>query len=270
MAARRSKKSIVESDDSDESTMSNSNHSEENVTAETQKTDENRSQNTTKSQENNKKGATKKAEPGKKTRKLPPKISSEDCENMLQNFLVTKSRPYLHNELLLTFKTEATKNDIIAALTSLVEKGVLMKKEFGKTVLYLATKQVSNIPQEEIDNLKAESKTITQANNDLKEEIEQLKSELKTLCEHPINKDLKSLVEEKKTEIQENKDRIKDLSTGKVKVSKEEMVAIEKELGKLKKLSKERKLIFKTIVDAILDNSGMKKAELYEAAGIEE
>lgn len=272
MAAKRKRKSIEESDPSDEKTDETETTSEDEECSrkDDPKDKENKSQNSGKSQENKTKRPSKKSEPEKKIKKVAQKITAEECEVMIQNFLVTKIRPYLHTELILTFKNEASKADVTTALASLTEKGILMKKEFGKTVLYLATKQVSNMPQEEIDCINKECEELINTNKGIKEEIQQMKNELKILCEYPKDDELIKLTESKKKEATENIARMDDLSSGKIKISKEEMVKLEKELCKLKKMRKERMTAFKEIVNVMMDNTGMKKSELYEEVGIDD
>ncbi|KAM0675021.1 hypothetical protein GVAV_001360 [Gurleya vavrai] len=100
--------------------------------------------------------------------------------------------------------------------------------------------------------------------------VKQKKEELNKLCEYANNDELRNLIEKKENEIEENKKRIEDLSGGKIKVEKSDMDKIDNESGKYRKILKERKAAYKNIMEVMLENSGMKRAELLEEMGIEE
>ncbi|EJW03110.1 hypothetical protein EDEG_02518 [Edhazardia aedis USNM 41457] len=81
------------------------------------------------------------------------KKSPEELAKIVHDFMKTKSRPYPISELVLIFKDDATKPTILAACDDLAEKNILIKKENGKSVLYLINKAASNISDDEIKSL---------------------------------------------------------------------------------------------------------------------
>ncbi|KAM0686188.1 PSMC3 interacting protein [Conglomerata obtusa] len=189
---------------------------------------------------------------------------------LLLDFLLSKTRPYPLTELLLTFKKEGVKQDIMNALNDLAQEGSLIKKEYGKAILYLGFKQQSNMSEEEINVLKNDVSEINKKCNAVKVEVKKVKDEMSKLCEYPKNDEMKKIIKTKLEEVEKNKQRIEDLSGGKLKVEKTDMEKVDKELNKYRKILKERKEIHKNIFDVMLDNSGMKKDELMEEMGLED
>lgn len=196
--------------------------------------------------------------------------NSANIEKTIEEFLLSKSRPYPLSELLITFKKNGTKADIIKGLDTLSNNGILIKKEFGKTIMYLGSKEPSNLCDTEIDALKEELKDRETVLNKLKGEVVEIKNEISEVCKYPRNEEIVKILKSKTKEAMENKKRTADLTAGTIKISKEEMDKISKELNKFKKIYKERVMIFKNIFETLQENSGMKKAELMEEIGLED
>lgn len=190
--------------------------------------------------------------------------------NILTTFLSTKPRPYPLSELLTTFKKAGTKADITKTLDNLASKNVLIKKEFNKTILFLGSKEVSNYSEMEIENLKEDLKQKNIIYDEKKDNLKTLKSDINNMCKYPTNTNIIKLVKEKTKEAMENKKRLEDLVGGTVKVSKDDMDNVNKELGKYKKMYRQRMAIFKNIFETVLENVGMRKGELMEEMGLEE
>lgn len=213
-----------------------------------------------------------KKEENVKAVKAKPTSSSNGNKNIkhvLKEFLLSKVRPYPLTELITTFKKGGTKQEITNALNELAEKKVLIKKEYGKTVMFLGSKQPSNLSDEEIDELQKKCDKLKAENDKYKEEIKKYKEKYNELCTHGTNEEIEDKIKIITNEIEENRNRISDLSGGKVKIEKKDMEAVDKELNKVKKILKERKEIYKNILDCMIDNSGMKKSELLEEVGID-
>lgn len=213
----------------------------------------------------------KTSKPNTKATKAKSSITTtSQLKKTISDFLLSKSRPYPLTELLITFKKEGTKADIIKVLDNLSSENVLIRKEFKKAVLYLCSREPSNINEDELVSLKEDLLKKTESLNEVKRRKELLKGELAELCKYPTNDEMIKIVKMKTKEAIENKKRLEDLTAGNIKVSKTEMEAINKELGKYRKVLKERKSIFKNIFDTLLEKADIKKNDLMEEVGLEE
>ncbi|EJW03111.1 hypothetical protein EDEG_02519 [Edhazardia aedis USNM 41457] len=111
---------------------------------------------------------------------------------------------------------------------------------------------------------------MSKTNQELKTRIATLTAELKLLCEYPTNSELIKKIGELTAVVKENSERYDALTGGKIKVDKNAMTKVDKELLKLKKINKERNDAFKSIFEMLLENLNMKKDELKEEIGLED
>lgn len=156
------------------------------------------------------------------------------------------------------------------ALASLLAKGTVTKKEYGKINIFLLSQSTIQLPDEaekqnvdnEIKDLNAQVQALDDQINQLNMHVAELRS-VRTLSE--------AIAENNKLEeeIAVKEEKLSKLGDSSNLLTKEEKLEVETSYFKYLSAWKQRKKIVKNIADIICESSGMKTKEFFSEVEIE-
>lgn len=156
------------------------------------------------------------------------------------------------------------------ALASLLAKGTVTKKEYGKINIFLLAQSTILLPDTaEMETVDAEVKDLTAKIHSLDEELAGLNSHV---AELQSVRTLSEAIEENKkidAEIAAKEAKLAMLGDGSALLTKEQKFEVESAYYQLLTAWKKRKKIVKNISDVIGESSGMKTQDFYEEVGVE-
>lgn len=167
-------------------------------------------------------------------------------------------------------KNGVKKTAVERSLASLVEKGLVKKKEYGKAKIFILAQDKIELPDpeevtrldEELKSMLAEVSDLTERNDNLQSTVNMLKSQY-TLEQAKVQ-------DEKLTNVLAEKDAKRaDLGDGSKLMTTEDKLKLEKDYYNVRALWKKYKRIVTDIVNQIGEATGKKNSELFEDMGIE-
>lgn len=156
------------------------------------------------------------------------------------------------------------------ALASLVSQGVIHKKEYGKSNIFIIAQDKLELPDaEETAALDEEVKQLTARTAELDEALGALRSRVAQLGATLSLEEAKTELERLTYVAKEKEEKLERLGDGSALLSKEDKLRVETKYFAMLSAWKARKKMVKNIADTIGESSGMKPAELYEKFGVE-
>lgn len=156
------------------------------------------------------------------------------------------------------------------ALASLVAQGVIQKKEYGKSNIFIISQDKLDLPDAEATAaLDEEVKQLTARTTELDEVIGGLRSRVAQLGVTLSLDEAKEELERVTGVAKKNEEKLERLGDGSSLLSKEDKLRVETKYFAMLSAWKTRKKMVKNIADTIGESSGMKPAEFYEEVGVE-
>jgi hypothetical protein len=156
------------------------------------------------------------------------------------------------------------------ALASLVSQGVVHKKEYGKSNIFILSQ--SNLELPDADATAAvdeEIKTLTARTAELDEAIGGLRVRSSELSSILSLDDARAEMERLSAVVSEKEAKLARLGDGSSLLTKEDKLKVETKYFGLLSAWKSRKKLVKNIADIVGESSGMKTKEFYEKVGVE-
>ncbi|KAF0552904.1 putative hop2 protein [Gigaspora margarita] len=206
----------------------------------------------------------------KQKKSLAVKDDNALAEQKVLDYLRKQNRPYSATDISNNLHGAVTKVIAQKVLTSLVDKGEVVCKPYGKQSVYVISQEQFESPSpDELNNMDVEIEDLKKEVNDYKERNKQLQSALSgltnSLTNEQIEEKLKTLAEKNNR----NEERLQELKSGTKSVSVEDKNRIEALYAKNRKLWRQRKRMFDEILAQIADATEKKTRELTEDLGIE-
>lgn len=162
------------------------------------------------------------------------------------------------------------KTAVERSLASLVEKGSVSKKEYGKAKIFILRQDKIDLPDpEEVSRLDAEVNTLTAELTDVTERNENLQSALTALKQEYTLDQAKARDGHLADELARKEEKRSTLGDGSKLMTKEDKLKLENDYYNIRALWKKYMRIVTEIVNQIGEAMGKKNSELFEDMGIE-
>lgn len=162
------------------------------------------------------------------------------------------------------------KTAVERSLASLVEKGLVKKKEYGKAKIFILSQDKIELPDpEEVTRLDEELKSMVAEVSDLTERNDNLQSTVNMLRSQYTLEQAKVQDEKLTDDLAEKDAKRADLGDGSKLMTTEDKLKLEKDYYNVRALWKKYKRIVTDIVNQIGEATGKKNSELFEDMGIE-
>lgn len=210
-----------------------------------------------------KKGGTK-----AKVVKIPP----AEEEAIVLAFMVRSNRPWSASNVVDSLQREGIKKAAAErALASLVSKGSLHRKEYGRANIFIVSQEGIDLPDaDEAAAVDDEIKALTAASAEADERIAALRARSAQLGGTLSVEEATAEVARLDEVIEEKKARREVCGDASNLMSKEDKLKAEAAYFLYLSAWKKRKKMVKNIADAIGESSGMKPSEFYEKVGVED
>lgn len=167
-------------------------------------------------------------------------------------------------------KDKVKKTAVERSLASLVAKGTVRKKEYGKTKLFLLSQKNIELPdEEETKAIEDELKTLTAELQSVTAEVADFRSQEAALRAKLTVDEATKQCEDLEKEMEEKQAKLALLGDPSKLPTKEDKLEVEKEYFRMRMAWKKRKRIVKNIVDQVSEAMNKKPKELAEMIGIE-
>lgn len=167
-------------------------------------------------------------------------------------------------------KQGVKKTAVERALATLVEKGQVNKKEYGKAKVFLLAQDSLELPNAE--DIATLDKQILDLNGELEQYNQRILSkreQVSTLKSQYTLVDAKKRINFLESEVASKTSKRSKLGDGSTLFSKEDKLAIDKAYYDLRLLWKKYRGLVTTILDQISEGTGKRKGELHEEIGVE-
>lgn len=162
------------------------------------------------------------------------------------------------------------KTAVERALATLVEKGQVIKKEYGKAKIFLLAQDKLDQPNtEDIASSDAKIRELTSEYEQCSQNLSSKREKVASLKSQYTLQDAKKRVESLEDELASKTAKRAQLGDGSMLMSKEEKLAIDKSYFDLRSLWKKYKALAASVLDQISEGTGKRKEELREEIGIE-
>jgi predicted RNase H-like nuclease (RuvC/YqgF family) len=156
------------------------------------------------------------------------------------------------------------------SLASLMAKGTVNRKEYGKINVFILAQDKLDLPDpDEIARVDAEIKELTEQIRVYDSELDELRGQVVQLQTVRTVEEARAEIERLDKELAAKEEKLGKLGDGSNLLSKDEKVKVELEYFKLLTAWKKRKRLVRNIADTVGESSGMKPAEFYEKVGVE-
>lgn len=167
-------------------------------------------------------------------------------------------------------KQGVKKTAVERALATLVEKGQVNKKEYGKAKVFLLAQDKLELPNAE--DIASLDQQLLDLNGELEQQNQRIASKREkvfSLKSQYTLEDAKKRIEFLESEVTLKTSKRSKLGDGSMLFSKEDKLAIDKSYYDLRLLWKKYRGLVNSILDQISEGTGKKKGELNEEIGIE-
>lgn len=182
-----------------------------------------------------------------------------------------KNRPFSVQNIVDALQKDSVKKTATErALASLVQKGTVSKKEYGKVKLFILAQDKLELPDpDEISRVEDEVKFLTAKLCTLDENVAMLKAKAAHLSSQLTLNEAIQKFHDLDSEVAKKEEKLKTLGDGTKLMTKEGKAEVERSYFRSRTAWKKQKRIVKNIIDQIGEASGKKAAELYEEIGID-
>ncbi|KAI6008667.1 TBPIP-domain-containing protein [Pisolithus marmoratus] len=198
-------------------------------------------------------------------------LKGQEAEDAVLQYMKKMNRPFGAVDISANLKGAVPKSLTVKILVSLAEKGEIMQKTYGKTNFYVVNQaKVETLPQEELQALEAECKSVEDDNAALSAQVKQLIAELAKLKSTPTDSEIGEKLAEAEVTTQRLLESLAPLRTGKPMTSAEDMARIDADWVQWRSEWVRRRKIFNTFWQIATDAlSPQDAATLAEDLGIE-
>jgi hypothetical protein len=167
-------------------------------------------------------------------------------------------------------KSGVKKTGAERALASLVAKGIVSKKEYGKMSIFILAQDKLELPDQDAMNLvDSEIKDLTCRIKVLDENISISRDQVGRLQSIRTLDEARDELERLETEISKKEMKLSKLGDGSNLIGEDEKLILEIAYFSVLSAWKKRKNMVRNVADVIGESSGMKKAAFYAEIGIE-
>lgn len=167
-------------------------------------------------------------------------------------------------------KENVKKAAVERSLASLVEKGTVTKKEYGKAKIFILAQDKLELPDpEEVTALEHEMQTLTTQLDEISQRVKLKHEKANALRQQYTLDDAMERDESLRQELQRKESKLKCLGDGSKLITKEDKAKIELNYYNLRSLWKKYKRTVTEITNQIGEAMGKKNAVLIEEIGIE-
>lgn len=167
-------------------------------------------------------------------------------------------------------KNGVKKTAVERSLASLVEKGTVSKKEYGKAKIFILAQDKIELPDpEEVKQLDEEIKSLTDDLSQATERVNAHRTKLSALKKEYTLEEAKARNAQLAAELTEKDAKRNALGDGSKLTSKEDKLKLEQNYYDTKLLWKRYKRIVKDIAGHIGEATGKKNSELFEDMAVE-
>lgn len=184
---------------------------------------------------------------------------------------IQENRPFSVQNIVDALQRSGVKKTAVErSLASLVSKGTITKKEYGKAKIFIVS-QVSFVPPDadELRHLDEQLADTTARLATLQERVGEMEAVLADLKQQLTFAEATARSELLADEMRAKEAKLDTLGDGSTLVTKEEKVRWEMEYYKVRNLWKKYKSLITDITDQISEATGQKPSELHEQMGIE-
>jgi 26S proteasome regulatory subunit, ATPase 3, interacting protein len=190
-----------------------------------------------------------------------------DAQKQVFQMMHRCNRPTAKSEIAASFKGVLGGAAIQAALDALEESGKITAKVYGKSKVYLVDQRL--FKEKDADGIDEKIREYREKCEALREEVKELNAEMQALDQLLSPRELEDRIAALEQRVRSNETRLEELKDGRRVVSHKDMAAASKACARTLAIHKSMKKIFANLVDALCEGMDVKKAQLYEDAGIE-
>lgn len=197
-------------------------------------------------------------------------MTSKQGEKIVLDYLRKENRPFSAQDLVNNLGGQLGKTAIAKILDELASEKKINEKIYNKSKVYMTLQSVDGASfkadlrnlDEKVINLSGELSRVKADNARIENQLKGFESKV------PIP-ELESKISDLDDELRELNSRVKNLKSANIKpISKEEKNKLMKEHEKYAKEWRKLKRITKEMMDTIMENCNMKKAQLIDDLGI--
>lgn len=167
-------------------------------------------------------------------------------------------------------KHNVKKTAVERSLATLVEKGKVSKKEYGKAKIFIVRQDNIDMPDEqEMVELDTEIKTLSAQLTEVTSRTEKLQDELALLSKEYTLEEARKRDVELTHDLAKMEEKREALGDGSKLISKDDKIKMEQTYFNVRSLWKKYKRIVTDITNQIGEATGKKNAELLEEMGVE-
>jgi cell division septum initiation protein DivIVA len=156
------------------------------------------------------------------------------------------------------------------SLASLVAKGIVNKKEYGKINIFILTQDKLDLPDpEEVVRVDAAIKELIEQISEYGSALDDLRGQVGQLQTVRTVQEAKDEVARLNENIASKEAKLEKLGDGSNLLSKEDKAKVELQYFKFLSAWKKRKRMARNIADTVGESSGMKATEFFEKIGVE-
>ncbi|KAI6154701.1 TBPIP-domain-containing protein [Pisolithus tinctorius] len=198
-------------------------------------------------------------------------LKGQEAEDAVLQYMKKMNRPFGAVDISANLKGAVPKTLTAKILVALTEKGEIVQKTYGKTNFYVVNQaKVETLPQEELQGLEAECKSVEDDNSALSAQVKQLTTELAKLKSTPTDSDIDEQLAEAEVTTQKLLESLTPLRTGQPMTSAEDMARIDVDWARWRSEWIRRRKIFNAFWQIATDAlSPQDAAALAEDLGIE-
>ncbi|KAI6039705.1 TBPIP-domain-containing protein [Pisolithus marmoratus] len=201
-------------------------------------------------------------------------LKGQEAEDAVLQYMKKMNRPFGAVDISANLKGAVPKTLTAKILLALAEKGEIMQKTYGmilKTNFYVVNQaKVETLPQEELQALEAECKSVEDDNVSLSAQVKQLTAEIAKLKSTPTDSEIDEKLAEAEVTTQRLLESLAPLRTGQPMTSAEDMARIDADWVRWRSEWVRRRKIFNTFWQIATDAlSPQDAAALAEDLGIE-
>lgn len=167
-------------------------------------------------------------------------------------------------------KENVKKSGVERSLASLVQKGIVTKKEYGKTKLFLRSQSDIELPDEEtIREEEEEVKSLQTRISEVEASLAEARVKESAMRSQLTVDEARAQCEALEEKVEEKRGKLEKLGDPSLLPTKEDKLKVEMEYFRFRTAWKKRKRIVKNIADTISEAMMKKPKELFEMIGIE-
>lgn len=167
-------------------------------------------------------------------------------------------------------KENVKKSGVERSLASLVQKGVVTKKEYGKTKLFIQAQADIELPDEETTRAEEEEiKSLQKSIADIGSELSEARAKEVDMRSQLTMDEAREQCEGLEKEVERKSEKLNALGDPSELPTKEDKLKVEVEYYRMRMAWKKRKRVVKNIVDTISEAMQKKPKELIDMIGIE-